>query len=63
MRLPREDRVRLLGREPLEPEEVSLRLYIRLPEAVAVRVLKLSPKERGLLLMAGLEVENAETNH
>ncbi len=47
-RLPKEERLRLLNREPLEPDEVSVSIRIRIR------------KERGVLLAKG--VQDAKTD-
>ncbi|MCS7068500.1 MAG: hypothetical protein NZN28_07710 [Meiothermus sp.] len=53
VRPPREKRLAALGREGLEPGEVSERIRVRLPRAQFERFAALSPKARGEVILAG----------
>ena len=53
--LPREERARRLGLEPLPPGEAGRRVYIRAREEVLALLEALPPQERGRVVMAGLE--------
>lgn len=56
VRPPKAVRLRNLGdREPLQPDEVSVTLRVRLPRKSLAGVLSLTAKQRGDLLVAGLE--------
>ena len=59
-RLPKEERLRLLNREPLEPDEVSVSIRVRIKKDRLPAVLGMSAKERGVLLARG--VQDAKTD-
>lgn len=52
---PKELRLRALGVEALAPGEVSAKVRIRGPEELFRLLERLSPKERGVVVKAGLE--------
>lgn len=55
VRLPKSERVRLLGQTPLEPGEASVNVRIRAPQGAIDKLLKLTPAQRGEALTLGLE--------
>lgn len=56
VRLPKEERLANLGSgEPLAAGEVSVRIRVRLPAAAAANIATLSPKELGVVLLAGMK--------
>jgi hypothetical protein len=55
VRLPKAERVRLLGQTPLEPGEASVMVRIRAPRKIIDALLKLTPGERGEVVRLGLE--------
>lgn len=54
-RLSKEERLRYLGNEPLQPDEVSISVRVRLKKDQLPGVLRLTAKQRGELLAKGLE--------
>jgi hypothetical protein len=54
VRLPKAERVRLLGQTPLEPGEASVMLRIRAPREVIDVLLAMTPRERGDVVVRGL---------
>jgi len=54
VRLPKEERLRLLNRESLEPDEVSVSVRVRIKKDQLPAVLGMSAKERGVLLAKGV---------
>lgn len=55
-RIPREERARRLGQEPLEPGEASEPVQVRAREGVLSRFKELSARERGQVVALGLVV-------
>jgi hypothetical protein len=55
-RIPREERARRLGQEPLGPGEASEPVQVRAQEEVLKRFKELSAKERGKVVALGLIV-------
>ncbi len=53
-RIPREERARRLGQEPLGPGEASEPVQVRVQEGVLKRFKELSAKERGKVVALGL---------
>lgn len=54
VRPPKERRLKALGVEALGPDEVSLKLRVRLGKTTAAVLQALSPKRRGEVVEAGL---------
>jgi len=54
--IPREERVRRLGQEPLGPGEGSEPVQVRAPEGVLKRFKELSARERGRVVALGLVI-------
>lgn len=57
VRLPKAERVRLLGQTLLEPDEVSVMVRIRARRKVIEALLKLTPRHRGEVVVRGLAKE------
>ncbi|MGC8967626.1 MAG: hypothetical protein ACP5JV_04765 [Thermus sp.] len=55
-RIPREERARRLGQEPLGPGEASEPVQVRAPEGVLERFKELTARERGQVVALGLIV-------
>lgn len=55
VRLPKAERVRLLGQKPLAPGEVSVNVRIRASRKVIEALLKMTPYQRGEVLEYGLK--------
>lgn len=54
VRLPREERARVLGVTPLAPGEASVNVRIRAPIRAVEALLKMTPAQRGVVLVRGL---------
>ena len=53
--IPREERARRLGLEPIPPGEAGRRIYIRAQEKTLALLEGLPPQERGRVVVAGLK--------